>query len=106
MKDNLRDTTNGLGSYVALVIMVALVVTGSSVVFTMIASIVLGWMTSHVVYYTIKALGVMYTVTLALYDVMPGDDRHPSNLRDLAMMDAYSSFIYYAVQDKEMLNKR
>ena len=101
MTDNLKNVTNGLGSYVALVVMIALAVTGSSVMFTLFASIVLGWMSSHVVYYTIKALSVMYTVSLALHDVMPGDDKHPNNLINPAVFDAYSSFIYYAVQDKK-----
>lgn len=101
MKDDLKDVTNGLGSYVALVIMVTLAMTGSGVVFTLIASIVLGFVTNHVAYYTTKALSMMYTISLALYDIMPGDDRHPRNVMDLARFEYYSSYIYYAVKKIE-----
>jgi len=91
MTDTLRNVSNGLGSYVVLVVMIALAVTGSSVVFTLFASIVLGWMTSNVTYYSCKALGVMYIVALALNDVMPGDSKHPANLVNF---DAYTAYIY------------
>lgn len=91
MTDTLKNVTNGLGSYVALVVMIALAVTGSSVVFTLFSSIVLGWMTSHVAYYSYRALNMMYIVALALHDVMPGDKNHPANLYEF---DAYLAYVY------------
>jgi len=91
MTDTLKNVTNGLGSYVALVVMIALAVTGSGVVFTLFASIALGWMSSTVVYYSYMALNTMYTIALALSDIMPGDKNHPANLYEF---EAYLAYVY------------
>lgn len=91
MSDTIRNVSNGLGSYVALVVMIALAVTGSGVVFTLLSSIALGWMSSAVAYYSYKALSTVYTIALVLGDIMPGDKNHPANLYEF---EAYLAYVY------------
>jgi len=91
MPDALKNVSNGLGSYVALGWMIALGVSGSNLVFTLFVSIVLGWMVSNVCYYSCKILSMLYTVSLALSDIMPGDKNHPANLYEF---EAYLAYVY------------
>lgn len=96
MTDTLKNFSKGLGTYVALGWMVALAMTDSNVVFVLFASIVVGWMTSGVTYYTCRALSMMYTVALALHDV--DDDNRSTYPFSTPMFEAYTAYIYYKVK--------
>jgi len=95
MTDTLKNFSTGLGSYVALGWMVALTMSDTNLVFALFVSIVVGWMTSGVTYYTIKALEMMYAVASAMYDTMHSDGNRSTYPSSTPMFEAYTAYIYY-----------
>lgn len=100
--DKLKSFTTGLGSYVALGWMIPLAMNDSNVVFTLLAPIVLGWMSGIVAFYSIQA---MYTMSLTLNGIMHGDTNHQNEqLLDL-WLSMYSERVYGELMRDRMLTK-
>ncbi len=74
--DDLKLVSDGAGSYLTLIIMVALAMTDTGIFFTMVASIVIGILLSYTVYHTVIVFGILFSFTTLFRDIVCGGDNN------------------------------